>query len=499
MAPESSLRPFWLLLALLPVSCSDRGFTQLTQRDFFQQNRLNTVDLLLVVDNSCSMVEEQSKLATNFDHFIQYFDAADVDWQIGVVTTDTVQEQFSGHLIGGDDEIALVQPDGTVADEITYDKSWPVGPGVVFALDPSWRSVEGNDSLSHWCVETAGSPGGDNPGCDGTGDGADDNHGDILITEFLADPDGVADDAGEWLELTSIGAEDHDLSGWFLADGGRNVFVIPDGTVLVAGGTLVFGRSEDAGANGGVPVDVAVGADFTLNNHDLYLTRETEGAAEIFAEMVAQGVTGSGIEMGLEAARLALSEPLVGLDNAGFLREEANLSIVVVSDEEDSSPESVADYLNFFADLKGEAAYRDHALMNVSGVVGDVPPDFEGEPSCSSANGFADYGSRYVYAANHTGGLLDSICDEDFSPIVDKLGLTLSGLLVEFELSRVPVLDSLEVSIYADVDASSKLKDLTRDVDYTYVEANNSIQFENDQVPASQQYIVAEYQVQSGG
>ncbi len=482
------------LMLLLLVGCSETKFSQLTQEDLFQQNPLNTVDVLIVVDNSCSMIEEQTKLGGNFDSFIQYFDAADVNWQIGVVTTDVLDtERFAGRLIGGDDEIVLADADNRALDEVSYDRSWPLAEGVVFSLDPTYYSASENDSADHWCIDAAASPGSTNTGCGGTGDGASDRLSPVIITEFLADPADVPDDQGEWVELTNVSAAEVDLSGYILRDNGRNAFVIPDGTVLAAGASAVFGRTEKTVAGA-----IAVGTDFTLNNNLLYLTRETEGASEIFAEMVAQGTSGSGLEMGLEGARLAVTEPLLSGENAGFVREEANLSILIVSDEEDSSPDPVDTYLNDYTMVKGEEAYRDHGRFNLSAVVGDTPPDFDGEPSCSSANGNAAYGSRYVYAANRTEGLLDSICADDFSPIVEQLGLTLSGLQSEFALSRVPDLDTLEVSFYADTTDESKLQDLTIDVDFSYIEESNSILFENDQVPASQVYILAEYRVQSG-
>lgn len=487
------------MISLLLLACNEQTYSQINQEDFFQQERINTVDVLLVVDNSCSMAEEQNKLATNFDGFIQYFSDADVDWQIGVVTTDTVDPKYSGHLIGGDDELILLNADGTVVDEVDYSYTWPVAAGAVFSLDPSWATAVRNDQLDHWCVLEAGTPGAENPSCGGEqGTGPDDRYGAVIFSEFVPDPAGVADDQGEWFELSNLSDADIDLSGWMLADHGRNAFTIPAGTTIAAGGKLVFARSTDTATNGGITAQVALGADFTLNNHDLYLTRDTEGASEIFSEIVAQGTTGSGIEMGLEGPRMALLEPEQAAYNAGFVREEANLSILIVSDEEDSSPQSVDEYLRNFADLKGGDAYRNHARMNVSSVVGDQPPKFEGEPSCSSANGEAAYGSRYVYAARQTNGLVDSICDEDFSPIVAQLGLTLSGLNVEFALSRVPADGTLEVSIYDSPDESSKVKDLTIDVDYTYVEERNSILFESDQVPESQQYIKASYRIKSG-
>jgi hypothetical protein len=494
------------VLALVILGgCSDYGYTQPTQVDTFVQNRLNTVDLLLVVDNSCSMIEEQTKLASNFENFIQYFDDANVDWQLGVVTTDVEQEQFSGRLVGGDDEIALATAAGREIDRVAYDRDWPIGPGVVFSLDPTYFAATSNDSASKWCTTVEATPGAPNPGCDGTGPGADPSRGDVIITEFLADPSDILDAEGEWVEITNISDEAVDLSGYFLYDDGRNVYTIPDGTVLDAGGALVFGRTGSV-----AEVDLVVGEDFTLNNHDLYLTSATEEPNEIFQEMVAQGISGSGWEMGLEAVRLATSAPLMtfgddgapvpdgGAPNDGFLRSDANFSILIVSDEEDSSPLPVSDYLRAFADLKGEQAYRDHSLMNVSAVIGDRAPEFDGQPSCSSANGEADWGKRYLAAVEQTEGLVDSICDDDFSPIVNELGLTLSGLQAEFALSRVPVLSTLKVSIYGDASTESKIADLTLDVDYSYIEESNSIRFEFEQVPDPQQYILAEYKVQSG-
>jgi hypothetical protein len=60
------------------------------------------------------------------------------------------------------------------------------------------------------------------------------------------------------------------------------------------------------------------------------------------------------------------------------------------------------------------------------------------------------------------------------------------------------VLESLKVAIYSSPDNDSKIRDLTLDTDYTYVEERNSLRFEFGQVPESEQYIVAEYKVRSG-
>ena len=507
-----------LLLLPLLVGCTEYGYSSQRNKDAFQQSHINTVDIVMVVDNSCSMVEEQDKLASNFEAFIAAFAGVDVDWQIGVVTTDTLYEAYSGSLVGGTDEIVLADSNGRTIDEVAWDAGWPITPGVALQLDPDQTSGTANGSVEAWCLATdsfgdgdLGSPGYANPACSARGpraprtppdalppppDAVAPSAGDVVITEFLADPDAVADDVGEWVELTNISEDDIDLSGCTLEDGGRNSFTFPDGTSIAAGGVLVVGRTADGG---GAPVDVETGGDMTLNNADLILTDETEGASEIFSEMVAVGVTGSGIEMGLEGARLALSEPLISTRNAGLIRDDANLSLIFVSDEDDYSPYDVNEYYRFFADFKGDAAYRDTGVFNVSAVVGADEPPYDGEPACESVNGTADFGSRYVDLAQRTDGALESICDEDFSPIAAELGLLVSGLEVEFVLSEPADEESLVVSLYEDDTEESFVGELVRDQDYSFDVDKNAVIFSPEQVPPAESWVVAEYRVLATG
>jgi hypothetical protein len=59
----------------------------------------------------------------------------------------------------------------------------------------------------------------------------------------------------------------------------------------------------------------------------------TGALPDVLAELVALGAGGCGFEQPLAATRRALANPL----NAGFLREDANLAVVLVSDEDDCS------------------------------------------------------------------------------------------------------------------------------------------------------------------
>ena len=160
--------------------------------------------------------------------------------------------------------------------------------------------------------------------------------GDIIFTEIMLDTKGIVDSVGEWIELTNLTDERLDLTGFAIQDDGRNFFQIPDGTMVEPNDRLIVGRSNDTSANGGVEVDV-VSEGLSLANKVFVLGATQDDVQENFEEMVVVGTSGSGIEMGLEAAKVALSEPLLSTDNQGFLRE-ANLSLIFISDEDDFSP-----------------------------------------------------------------------------------------------------------------------------------------------------------------
>ena len=255
---------------------------------------------------------------------------------------------------------------------------------------------------------------------------------------------------------------------------------------------LIFHYTGD---NGGLPAAVEVPQGFTLNDDIRVLSNAISEPGDIFSEMVAVGVDGSGVEMGLDAARAALSEPLLSTTNAGFLREDANLSIIFVSDENDFSRDPTSDYYIHFAELKGEEAYRDHGILNFSAVVGSSVPPSAGAPSCESSNGVASYGARYIDLASRTDGALESICDEDFSPIAQELGLLVTGLDLEFVLTEPCDETTLVVMLYDEETAARPYATLEMGVDYTFNVANNSIVFEAGQVPPSEHWVVAEYRV----
>jgi hypothetical protein len=201
----------------------------------------------------------------------------------------------------------------------------------------------------------------------------------------------------------------------------------------------------------------------------------------VFSANVNVGIEGAPDEQGLEAAYLALSPANLAGPNAGFLRPGALLAVVIVSDEEDQSvdPNNPANYraLNFyqsfFQSLKPNGAFIFSAIVGTS------------NPSCTSPNGTAYYGPRYIQLAQATGGVVSSICDPNWGQSLANIGVRSFGLKKSFELSSQPVPATISVMLDGSPAASGS---------WTYDAVNNVVNFAVE--PPSYTTISISYSVQ---
>ncbi|MBN2493147.1 MAG: hypothetical protein JXR96_01045 [Deltaproteobacteria bacterium] len=163
-------------------------------------------------------------------------------------------------------------------------------------------------------------------------------------------------------------------------------------------------------------------------------------AETYFRNNIHVGMAGAGDEQGIMAAYMALSEPLISTDNAGFLRADAALAMIFVSDEDDHSFGKISFYRRFFEQIK--TVGNENRVM-AAAIVGDQPD------GCSNPQtGQAAAGTRYHMLAQQVGGNIGSICSEDFGQTLTEMGLTVAGLDRKFFLSDSnPDADSIEVRV----------------------------------------------------
>ncbi len=89
--------------------------------------------------------------------------------------------------------------------------------------------------------------------------------GEVIFTEFMANPAVLADSNAEWIELVNLTSNTFGLGGMYLCDSyDPNCDVLPDSLVIEPNGRLLFVKSDNSAFNGGLQSDFNFG--FDLNN-----------------------------------------------------------------------------------------------------------------------------------------------------------------------------------------------------------------------------------------
>ncbi len=199
------------------------------------------------------------------------------------------------------------------------------------------------------------------------------------------------------------------------------------------------------------------------------LNPDTDSIEAEFAVQGDQGTTGSREESPLLAATLVLEA------DTGLIREGAGLHVILLTDEDDQSPDPVSAYVETLRALKaGET-------VKISAIAG-VPPD-----GCHSPAADAVVATRIIEAVSSTGGSFHSICAADYGPVLSSLALGTADMSDFFVLTALPLLVSLEVRV-------DGVKMYSRPHDgWTYEAARNAIVFSGAALPRPGQGISAAY------
>ncbi len=205
------------------------------------------------------------------------------------------------------------------------------------------------------------------------------------------------------------------------------------------------------------------------------LTPDTPDLVAVASAAFAVGTHGARDERGLAAGALAASPE----KNPDFSREGAKLNVVIFSDEDDHSEGPVEQWLGEFERIAGQ----DFA---VHAVVGDLPA------GCASGSSAADPGDRYIASAVQTGGWRDSICAEDYTGILTRVGLDVAGLADTFVLERIPEPGTIIVTV-DDVVIPGRPVD-----GWQYDPGDNAVVFHGRSVPRPGMSIGVHYELMLG-
>ncbi|MDP2313891.1 MAG: hypothetical protein Q8P41_13370 [Pseudomonadota bacterium] len=93
------MRAFLPLILL--VACNEQEFSRASTTDEFQQAPSNQVDILWVIDNSVSMINEQAAVALGAEDFTVNLEDTEMDFHLGVITTDVDRENLTAGVLLG--------------------------------------------------------------------------------------------------------------------------------------------------------------------------------------------------------------------------------------------------------------------------------------------------------------------------------------------------------------------------------------------------------------
>jgi hypothetical protein len=163
-------------------------------------------------------------------------------------------------------------------------------------------------------------------------------------------------------------------------------------------------------------------------------TPDPEG---VFFEMAFLGTSGSGCEKGLGAAYKAM-QVRKGTENADFVRDDAGMHIVVLSDEQDQTEEDSSPVISL-NDFKGWMLSKRATKQSVS---------FSSVVCIAASSDCYSIGTRYLDVTNAIGGLQHGI---DLHPYDDVLGAIGHGITTtaspSFPLAQVPAQGSVVVEV----------------------------------------------------
>jgi hypothetical protein len=185
-----------------------------------------------------------------------------------------------------------------------------------------------------------------------------------------------------------------------------------------------------------------------------------------FKNLVKVGTNGSGNEQGLAGASVFKNNY-----KNSFFRDDAYFAVVIVSDEEDSSPSSVESYVSNLQSVKANSGF-----VKVYSIV-----DLD---NSNRGSGLTTGSLRYQKASALTSGTKAEIDDSWYQNLLD-MGQSIINLLDSFALATSPVSGTIQVYVDGVLMSSG----------YSYDDSSNSIKFENGYLPPAGSTIKVTYKV----
>lgn len=176
-----------------------------------------------------------------------------------------------------------------------------------------------------------------------------------------------------------------------------------------------------------VPINNMPAGSFVLTS-----TMNEATAQANLASTLQRSETGSGSEQGIYATYRALERSVAGeVPNKTLIRPEAQFAAVVITDEDESAnglkndPHNLIQYIG--STFGGQKNFSFHSIITKPG-----------DTNCKNTHG-ASYGERYKIMSDLTGGIIGSVCEQDYATQIAGIANGIRNLLKTMTLTCEPL------------------------------------------------------------
>lgn len=213
------------------------------------------------------------------------------------------------------------------------------------------------------------------------------------------------------------------------------------------------------------------------------LKKSTPNLSTLLRARVQQGQTGSDLERGLQSIQSVLSPSYLANEGAGFLREDALLAVIALSNEDDYSSGSVNSHIDFFEALKPKFKGTTQAwLVNFIGV-----PNLSSSCSTALDGNYKEPGLRWIDLASYSGGTVQAICDTSLAYAVDNVRKRIVEIMTDYHLGRRPKIETIVVR------KNGMLVPQSPTNGWQFLPDTNAVRFYGDAVPGADDKISVDF------
>ncbi|MFN3454791.1 MAG: hypothetical protein ACK41T_07495 [Pseudobdellovibrio sp.] len=211
----------------------------------------------------------------------------------------------------------------------------------------------------------------------------------------------------------------------------------------------------------------------------------------MLTDRIILGESGSDVERGLDSMKYVLSSEYLNSVHSDFLRQDALLSVIFISDEIDQSNEfgnpNSNDFVNFLNQIK--PAFLDGTRSWVANYIGILSTQ-----SCDLLGGQVALGTQFLKLVHASQGVSSSICAADLSLAVANIKARLVDQITAYRFLDQPNKSTVQVTIAGRAIHESAVSGWTLETEIGALgQILYVLKFHGDAIPAANEKIDVSY------